>query len=231
VLFIHITRLASKEIFSPSNKVQGCWQVLSPTRKETSYSDRRFWFSYILFIIIIGGILVLFIYITRLASKEIFSPSNKVYREGSRAKDLSKLLYRLSTSARQTSSTFKRLDAVHTFTYKTVSVLDILNVFKRRQWTGDLIAHTLLPNKRWPCPRDFVRRQLPTSDCKWTNYDTTWSDGIDMYMISSVRKCCCVTNGVSHRLRHVYTCTYKNVTGLADSINSQAAARCTYFHL
>jgi len=39
---------------------------------------RRFWFSYILFIIIIGGILVLFIYITRLASNEIFSPSNKI---------------------------------------------------------------------------------------------------------------------------------------------------------
>jgi hypothetical protein len=35
--------------------------VLSPTRKETNYSDRRFWVSYILFIIIIGGILVLFI--------------------------------------------------------------------------------------------------------------------------------------------------------------------------
>jgi NADH-ubiquinone oxidoreductase chain 6 len=33
---------------------------------------------YILFIIIIGGILVLFIYITRLASNEIFSPSNKI---------------------------------------------------------------------------------------------------------------------------------------------------------
>lgn len=39
---------------------------------------RRFWFSYILFIIIIGGILVLFIYITRLASNEMFSPSNKI---------------------------------------------------------------------------------------------------------------------------------------------------------
>ena len=40
--------------------LQGCWYVLSPTRKKTSYSDRRFWCSYILFIIIIGGILVLF---------------------------------------------------------------------------------------------------------------------------------------------------------------------------
>ena len=32
-------------------------------RKETSYSDRKFWVSYILFIITIGGILVLHIYI------------------------------------------------------------------------------------------------------------------------------------------------------------------------
>jgi hypothetical protein len=36
-----------------------------------------------------GGILVLFIYIARLASKEIFSPSNKIHREVGRAKDLS----------------------------------------------------------------------------------------------------------------------------------------------
>jgi len=41
---------------------------------------RRFLFSYILFKIVIGGKLVLFtsIYITRLASNEIFSPSNKI---------------------------------------------------------------------------------------------------------------------------------------------------------
>ena len=45
--------------------------------------------SYILFIIIIAGILVLFIYITRLASNEIFSPSNKMHWEVGRAKDLS----------------------------------------------------------------------------------------------------------------------------------------------
>ena len=40
-----------------------------------SYS---YWFSYILFIVIIGGILVLFIYITRLASNEIFNFSIKI---------------------------------------------------------------------------------------------------------------------------------------------------------
>jgi hypothetical protein len=72
-----------------SETLQRCWQVLSPTRKETSYSDRRFWVSCILFIIIIGGILVLFICITRLASNEMFSPSNKIHREVGRAKDLS----------------------------------------------------------------------------------------------------------------------------------------------
>jgi hypothetical protein len=67
--------------------VQGCWWVLIPTRNETSYTDRRFWFSYILFII--GGILVQFIYITILASNEIFQPSNKIHREVGRAKDFS----------------------------------------------------------------------------------------------------------------------------------------------
>jgi hypothetical protein len=40
-----------------------------------------------------GGILVLFIHITRLASNEIFSPSNKIHREVGRDKDLSTLLY------------------------------------------------------------------------------------------------------------------------------------------
>jgi len=48
---------------------------------------------YILFITIIGGILVLFIYITRLASNEILSPSNKIHREVGRVKDLSATLY------------------------------------------------------------------------------------------------------------------------------------------
>ena len=52
------------------------------------------WFSYILFIIIIGGILVLFVYITRQASNEVFSPSNKIHREVGRAKDLSRPLYK-----------------------------------------------------------------------------------------------------------------------------------------
>jgi hypothetical protein len=34
-------------------------------------------------------------YITRLASKEIFSPSNKIYREVGRAKDLSAIIQNL----------------------------------------------------------------------------------------------------------------------------------------
>ena len=61
--------------------------LLSPARKKTSYSDRMFLCSYILFIIIIGGILGLFIHIARLASNEIFSPSNKIHREVGWAKD------------------------------------------------------------------------------------------------------------------------------------------------
>jgi len=38
----------------------------------------RFWFSYILFLVFLGGILVLFIYVTSLASNEIFNFSIKL---------------------------------------------------------------------------------------------------------------------------------------------------------
>ena len=46
---------------------------ISMTVGITTYS---FWFSYILFIIFLGGILVLFIYVASLASNEIFSFSS-----------------------------------------------------------------------------------------------------------------------------------------------------------
>nr|WMY24232.1 NADH dehydrogenase subunit 6 [Microtermes sp. F MLW-2023a] len=38
---------------------------------------KSFWFSYILFMIMVGGMLVLFMYMTSIASNEMFSPSNK----------------------------------------------------------------------------------------------------------------------------------------------------------
>jgi len=44
-----------------------------PGKKQATTTED----SYILFIIINGGILVLFIYVTRLALNELFSPSKK----------------------------------------------------------------------------------------------------------------------------------------------------------
>nr|YP_010040155.1 NADH dehydrogenase subunit 6 [Ptychoptera qinggouensis]QOZ38540.1 NADH dehydrogenase subunit 6 [Ptychoptera qinggouensis] len=41
--------------------------------------SKTFWFSYILFLIFLGGMLVLFIYVTSLASNEMFSFSMKSY--------------------------------------------------------------------------------------------------------------------------------------------------------
>jgi hypothetical protein len=61
--------------------------ALQPRKKHGKSSVR------VEFIIIIGGILVLFIYITKLASNEIFSPSNKIHREEGWAKDLSASRY------------------------------------------------------------------------------------------------------------------------------------------
>lgn len=45
----------------------------------TGLITKTFWFSYILFLIFLGGILVLFIYVTSLASNEIFSISIKSF--------------------------------------------------------------------------------------------------------------------------------------------------------
>nr|WHM51586.1 NADH dehydrogenase subunit 6 [Dolichorhinotermes tenebrosus] len=39
---------------------------------------KSFWFSYILFMIMIGGMLVLFMYMTSIASNEMFLPANKM---------------------------------------------------------------------------------------------------------------------------------------------------------
>nr|YP_010868914.1 NADH dehydrogenase subunit 6 [Hilara brevispina]WGU46330.1 NADH dehydrogenase subunit 6 [Hilara brevispina] len=44
----------------------------------TGLLTKTFWFSYILFLIFLGGMLVLFIYVTSLASNEMFSMSMKL---------------------------------------------------------------------------------------------------------------------------------------------------------
>nr|YP_009185824.1 NADH dehydrogenase subunit 6 [Dacrila fallax]ALO70500.1 NADH deshydrogenase subunit 6 [Dacrila fallax] len=45
----------------------------------TGLLNSNFWFSYILFLIMIGGLLVLFIYMTSIASNEMFSYSSKMF--------------------------------------------------------------------------------------------------------------------------------------------------------
>nr|AVN67537.1 NADH dehydrogenase subunit 6 [Pycnoscelus nigra] len=44
----------------------------------TGMMTQSFWFSYVLFLIFLGGMLVLFIYVTSLASNEMFSMSTKI---------------------------------------------------------------------------------------------------------------------------------------------------------
>nr|AMP88123.1 NADH dehydrogenase subunit 6 [Wohlfahrtia magnifica] len=45
---------------------------------NTGMISKTFWFSYILFLVFLGGMLVLFIYVTSLASNEMFSLSIKL---------------------------------------------------------------------------------------------------------------------------------------------------------
>nr|YP_010397600.1 NADH dehydrogenase subunit 6 [Boreoheptagyia zhengi]UQJ73678.1 NADH dehydrogenase subunit 6 [Boreoheptagyia zhengi] len=45
----------------------------------TGNYSKTFWFSYVLFLIFLGGMLVLFIYVTSLASNEMFAFSMKIF--------------------------------------------------------------------------------------------------------------------------------------------------------
>nr|YP_010999278.1 NADH dehydrogenase subunit 6 [Synorthocladius bifidus]WPM93124.1 NADH dehydrogenase subunit 6 [Synorthocladius bifidus] len=45
----------------------------------SGFVTKTFWFSYILFLIFLGGMLVLFIYVTSLASNEMFNFSIKIF--------------------------------------------------------------------------------------------------------------------------------------------------------
>nr|YP_009745916.1 NADH dehydrogenase subunit 6 [Sciara ruficauda]QIH95761.1 NADH dehydrogenase subunit 6 [Sciara ruficauda] len=45
----------------------------------TGMMNNSFWFSYILFLVFLGGMLVLFIYVTSLASNELFNFSTKLF--------------------------------------------------------------------------------------------------------------------------------------------------------
>jgi len=53
-------------------KYRGADKSLAQPRRKQTTATEDFEFLYILFVIIIGGISVLFIYITKLASYEIF---------------------------------------------------------------------------------------------------------------------------------------------------------------
>jgi len=70
-----------------------------PGRKQATATE-DFDVHISLFIIIIGWILVLFKYVTRLASNAIFSPSNKIHREVGQAKDLSAPRYNVYRKCR-----------------------------------------------------------------------------------------------------------------------------------
>ena len=104
-MYIYKTRLASNEIFSPSNKLHqesGRANYLSALLyihkgvlispqpdQEGNKLQRQKILSFIYPIYNHNWRNISTMYITRLASNEIFSPSNKIHREVCRAKDLS----------------------------------------------------------------------------------------------------------------------------------------------
>jgi NADH-ubiquinone oxidoreductase chain 6 len=83
-IFIYITRIIIRTIFCFIKHPLAIGLILLFQTLLvcliTGIFAKRFWFSYVLFLIFLGGILVLFIYVTSLASNEIFSFSVKIFR-------------------------------------------------------------------------------------------------------------------------------------------------------
>nr|YP_009145582.1 NADH dehydrogenase subunit 6 [Zeugodacus tau]AKL82651.1 NADH dehydrogenase subunit 6 [Zeugodacus tau]AUD56934.1 NADH dehydrogenase subunit 6 [Zeugodacus tau]WCB98473.1 NADH dehydrogenase subunit 6 [Zeugodacus tau] len=81
-LFLYTSTLISSLIFIQMNHPLAMGLMLLIQTLQicllTGLMAKSFWFSYILFLIFLGGMLVLFIYVTSLASNEMFSLSMKL---------------------------------------------------------------------------------------------------------------------------------------------------------
>nr|YP_010693097.1 NADH dehydrogenase subunit 6 [Dacus eclipsis]WCB98278.1 NADH dehydrogenase subunit 6 [Dacus eclipsis] len=81
-LFLYSSTLISSFIFIQMNHPLAMGLMLLIQTLQicllTGLMAKSFWFSYILFLIFLGGMLVLFIYVTSLASNEMFSLSMKL---------------------------------------------------------------------------------------------------------------------------------------------------------
>lgn len=81
-LFIRLSIIISRLIFIQINHPLAIGLILLIQTfiicLASGIISKTFWFSYILFLVFLGGILVLFIYVTSLASNEIFSLSIKI---------------------------------------------------------------------------------------------------------------------------------------------------------
>lgn len=81
-LFIYLSRLICRRIFICIKHPLAIGLILLIQTFFicilSGFITKTFWFSYILFLIFLGGILVLFIYVTSLASNEIFNFSIKI---------------------------------------------------------------------------------------------------------------------------------------------------------
>nr|AVN67979.1 NADH dehydrogenase subunit 6 [Neolaxta sp. B107] len=90
----------------------------------TGMLAQSFWFSYILFLIFLGGMLVLFIYVTSLASNEMFSMSTKLFILMILIMPFMMILYWFSHSYMMNQETMSFLN---TFNYTFLPLIKLYN--------------------------------------------------------------------------------------------------------
>ena len=102
--------------------------------------------------IIIGGILILFIYINRLESKEIFSPSNKIHRKVDRAKDLPAPRYVSQPSESSYENepyTYCHLCVVYCQQPQTLSSFGVMSDTVNVEMSGVSVTNIIITEELW----------------------------------------------------------------------------------
>lgn len=99
---------------------------------------QTFWFSYILFIVFLGGILVLFIYVCSLASNEIFNFSIKIIT-------ISIITYFIIFIL------LFIINYIYTINYFSINDIEIINDIKRI-----ILENSLILNKLYNFPNNII---------------------------------------------------------------------------
>nr|QKY75513.1 NADH dehydrogenase subunit 6 [Bactrocera albistrigata] len=146
-LFLYSSTLISSLIFIQMNHPLAMGLMLLIQTLQicliTGLMAKSFWFSYVLFLIFLGGMLVLFIYVTSLASNEMFSLSMKLTTICIMTM-LTLTLTAMFTDKLSTSSFIQNLEMQPLYNFNMTVYENSLNLYKLYNYPTNFITIMLM---------------------------------------------------------------------------------------